>query len=358
MPHIDRLRNSKRILFVHQLLAMGDAVLLSPVYKTLKDNLDGVEISVLTNQYAIPFVTAIPYVDHVYSLEPFYAEGVSRTKRILRLCKFFLKYRFDTIFLRGDKRFPHRALSLASKICFMKTISAGKYLEEEITESRHIVDTYLRILERMGLKVKERGHLYLKLPDSAVSEAKAFLRGKTQRLAGIAPVSNIKVKNWTPEKTGELINRLKEMSYNVLLFCADKEFSKSVRNLTGDDTMLVVERIDFSMLMGIIATCEIFIGVDTGPTHVASALGIPIVGLYGPTSCAIAGPYTRRGVCLQSSVNCDYYNPLALFSPKERLQKCYLDGECRSSVVNCVDAITVEDVIKALDRVTVIETKG
>jgi ADP-heptose:LPS heptosyltransferase len=347
-----KITDSKRILFVHQFLAMGDAVLLSPVYKTLKDNIKGVEISVLTNQYSVPFVEAIPYVDHVYSMESFFREGLSRMERFLRLCMFFIKYHFDTIVLRSDRRLPQRAFNLASKICLLKTVSIGSYLEEEITESRHIVETYFKILERMGFRIEERGRLYLNLPDSALKEAKTFLGGeKTERLAGIAPVSNIKVKNWTPEKTAELVNRFKEMSYDVVLFCADKEFSKIVSDLTGNNLITIVERINFSSLMGIIAICNIFVGVDTGPTHVASALGVPTIGLYGPTSCSIAGPYSRKSLCIQSSVACPYYNPLALFSPKERPQECYLDSNCKLSTINCVDTITVDDVVKAIYRV-------
>lgn len=346
-----KLRKSKKILFVHQFLAMGDAILLSPVYKTIKDNIKGVDISVLTNRYSVPFISAIPYVDHVYSLEAFLAEGLSRLEKIRRLCIFFVKNRFDTIVLRGDKRLPQRALTLTSKICFLKTVLLGPYLEEEVEKSRHIVETYFRILERMGLKAAERGRLYLNLTNSALSEAKAVLKGKTGRLAGIAPVSNVKVKNWSPEKTAELILRLKERSYDIVFFCADKEFSERMRSLPGMNALMVVERIDFSLLIGIISACTVFIGVDTGPTHVAAAFGVPTVGLYGPTSGTVAGPYGERCTYIQSKIQCPDYNPLALFSPKEKPQGCYREGRCTLFMTNCMDGITAEEVIEAIDTI-------
>jgi ADP-heptose:LPS heptosyltransferase len=205
----------------------------------------------------------------------------------------------------------------------------------------------------MGFEVNEKGNLYLNLPDSALKEARTFLGGKTERLAGIAPISNIKVKNWTPEKTAELAIRLEGMSYNIVLFCADKEFSKNVRNLIGDDAITVVERVDFSLLMGIIALCNIFIGVDTGPTHLAAALGVPAVGLYGPTSGIVTGPYGERAISVQSEVDCPYYRPISPFSPKERLQECYVEDKCKLSMTNCVGKIETQSVMEAIYRVLV-----
>lgn len=335
---------------MHPFLAMGDAILLSPVYKTLKDNIRGVDITVLTNRYAMPFVKAISSVDHVYALESVFRRGASRIEVFLRLCMFFIKNRIDTVVLRGDKRLPQRVFNLAAKICLLKTISMGSYLGEEVSESKHIVEVYFRILEKLGFEVKERGRLGLTLPESALSEAKAFLGNGAGKLAGIAPTSNIKIKNWSPEKTAELIKKLKELFYDVVLFCADKEYSNQVRDLTGN-SVLSVGRIDFPLLMGIVSLCKIFIGVDTGPTHLAAALGVPTVGLYGPTSGIVAGPYSKKGTYVQSSVACPYYNPLALFSPKERPMACYLEGRCKLPEKNCMDGITIEEVLETVHRI-------
>lgn len=347
---LSKMKNSKRILFVHQFLAMGDALLLTPIYKVIKDNLRGAEIFVLTNEYSAPFVRSIPYVDHVYPLEHVFKKGAFRLENLLRLCIFFIRNRVDTIVLRGDKRFPQRAIYLASKLCLLRIISLERYLEEEVIASRHIVDSYLTLLEKMGFYVKERRHLYIGITDADKMEAKRFLKVKNGKLAGIAPVSNIKIKNWTPEKTAELITRLKSMSYDVILFCADEEFSGKVRGLVGDSRLTVIGRVDFHLLMGLVSLCEIFIGVDTGPTHLAAAVGAPTIGLYGPTSGIIAGPYNEKSSYIQSSIDCPYYNPLALFSPREKPLECYQEGNCKLPLINCVDVITVDEVLEEIRR--------
>lgn len=225
------------------------------------------------------------------------------------------------------------------------------YLEEEVSENRHIVDTYFKILERIGFEVKEKGRLYLNLPDSALSEAKTFLGGKYKKLAGIAPVSNIKIKNWVPEKTAELIHKLKGMSYDVVLFCADTEFSDRVQSLMGNSQLMVIRRIEFPLLMGIISLCKIFIGVDTGPTHLAAALRVPTIGLYGPTSSIVTGLYHEQGFSIQSETECPYYLPTSPYSPKEKMQECYLDGRCRLPIKTCTDSITIQEVMEAVHRI-------
>ncbi|HDH50972.1 MAG TPA: hypothetical protein ENH04_06150, partial [Nitrospirae bacterium] len=69
MTTLDKLRGAKNIMFVNHHLAMGDAALLSPIFKTVKDNLPDTSISVLTRHYALDFVRAIPSVDDVADIE-------------------------------------------------------------------------------------------------------------------------------------------------------------------------------------------------------------------------------------------------------------------------------------------------
>ncbi len=350
MVERDRLRRARKILFVHQLLAMGDAFFLSPIYKVIKENIPTVEIAILTNHYSIPFVKAIPYVDQGYSLESLWRKDSSRLERLFYLCLFLFRNRFDAIVLRGDKRIPQRVFHVAAKICRLHIISIGSYLEEEITETRHIVDTYFNILERMGFQVNERGRLYVDLPNSALSEAKVFLKERIDRLVGVDPISQMKVKTWPPEKTATLIKQLREMSYDVVLFCTDSTFIDRVQSCLNNEPITVVSYVDFSLLRGIIALCHAFVGVDTGLTHLAAALGVPTVGLYGPTSGIILRPYNAKGIAIQSSVDCPYYRPLSLFSPKEKFQECYIEDKCKLSMTNCVQEIAVEEVIKAIMR--------
>jgi len=350
MTGLQNLMQSKRILFVLQYLAMGDAFLLSPVYKNLKDNVPGIKIDILTNKYAMPFLGFIPYVDGVFELEPL-VKGKWRLLELLRLCVFFLKGRFDTIVLRADERMPQRAIETAAKICRLNVVLVGPHLKDEVNANRHIVETYLRILESAGLKITERNKLYVAVPDASVTDGKKFLKGDTKKLVGIAPVSNVNVKNWTPFRTAELIMRLTRESYRVLLFCNNDTFVKEVRGLLGSGVsggqFDVIGIIDARLLTGIISLCKGFVGVDTGLTHLAAALGVPTVGLYGPTSSTIAGPYGPGNIALQKEKDCPYYRPMSLFSPGEKVQECYVEDRCMIGLTNCVEPIEVDEVMDA-----------
>ncbi len=348
MTGLEGIRDSKRVLFVHQYLAMGDAVLLSTVYSTLKENIAGVEISVLTNRYSMPFVEALSSVDRVYCLEPLLGGG-GRAMRLMRLCRFFLRGRFDTIGLRGDERMPQRGLEAAARICRLRRVHMGPALRKEVRKDRHIVDTYLKILEDAGFSVKGHRGPVVEVPGRSLVEARKFLKGPAARLIGVAPVSNMKIKNWPPSLTSELIKRLEDKGYDILLFCADEAFLEGVRKGCGSrgHGFRTVGIVDFGLLRGLVSECRGFIGVDTGLTHLAAALGVPTLGLYGPTSGVIAGPYGPGNRALQAPGECPYYRPMALFSPGEKMQECYQDDECRFPIPNCVERIGVEVVEKA-----------
>ena len=54
-------------------------------------------------------------------------------------------------------------------------------------------------------------------------------------------------------------------------------------------------------LMAVLAEARFVVGGDTGPLHLAAALGVPVVGLYGPTDPAQTGPYTRKAVIVRNA---------------------------------------------------------
>ncbi len=343
MAGLEDIRRAKRVLFVHQFLAMGDALFLSPVYKNIKDNVPGIKIYVLTNRYSAPFVKSIPYVDGVYDIQSLMG-GRLRLVKLVKFSLFFLKARLDTIVLRGDERMPQRAIEMAAKVCGLKRVVLGPYLVKEVREDRHIVETYLKILEAAGFNIEERGRLYVDVPASSVNEAKTYLGGETKNLVGMAPTSNMQVKNWAPSKTAELIRGLKDMSFEVLLFSADESFVKEVLSLVE---VKVIGIVDFQLLTGIVSKCRGFIGVDTGLTHLATALGVPTVGLYGPTSENVTGLYGTGNMALHDHRDCPYYSPTAPFDPKKKKQECYSEDKCKLPITNCLEGIGVADVTKA-----------
>jgi ADP-heptose:LPS heptosyltransferase len=92
-------------------------------------------------------------------------------------------------------------------------------------------------------------------------------------------------------------------------------------------------------LVALLARCDLFLGGDSGPLHVASALGIPSVSVYGPTDPALTGPLGPKARVLRAGADC---------SP------CYdLGGapECRREDLGCMAQVSAEEVFDAVQGV-------
>lgn len=371
MVTLAELQNCKNILMVNHHLAMGDAVLLSPIFKVLKDNLPEASLSVLTRSYAQDFLLSIPHIDNIIDIETILKPPVdnrfygSKIAALARLAFFFKKQRYDCIILRNDKRVMHtRKLYFAARLCGARIVAINAYLQKHVKESQHIVETYYSILEDIGMRIVEKERLYITLSADSVKGAEKHLSDKgtksnSHRIVGICPTSNLMVKNWSFKKVGKLCEEIGD-SAKIIIFSLHNDAYRDITKFTRH-TPIFIERMGFKDLLGFISRCDVFVGVDTGPTHIAAALGLPTIGLYGPTSGSIAGPYGKACLFIQAKVDCPNYKPLSLFSPFESLQDCYINDKCTRFDTTCVDTIDpieVAEKVKSLVNANVIKKRG
>jgi heptosyltransferase-1 len=76
--------------------------------------------------------------------------------------------------------------------------------------------------------------------------------------------------------------------------------AESVLAAAGEPAPLLLD-LDLPELMAAVRGARVFIGGDTGPLHLAAALGTPVVGLYGPTDPARNGPYSAAGIVVRNA---------------------------------------------------------
>jgi lipopolysaccharide heptosyltransferase I len=119
----------------------------------------------------------------------------------------------------------------------------------------------------------------------------------------LAPGGGWRSKCWPAEKFGELHRRLAARTgWRGLISYGPGELplAQAVRQAAGSPAPLVVD-MDLPQLMAAMRGAQLFVGGDTGPLHLAVALGTPVVGLYGPTDPAQTGPYSREDVVVRNA---------------------------------------------------------
>ncbi len=140
-------------------------------------------------------------------------------------------------------------------------------------------------------------------------------------------------KRWFPERYAALADRLvQEADAEVLLLGSTSEaaIARQISNQMSQKANNLVGRTDLPTLIGIISRCQLVVGNDSGPMHLAAALGIPQVAIFGSTDEKATGPFNPKAVVLHKHVEC---SPCLL-------RECPID-------LRCFDRIQVEEVMEA-----------
>ncbi len=114
------------------------------------------------------------------------------------------------------------------------------------------------------------------------------------RIVGLVPSSNMVIKRWPLSRWLDLDAHLCALGYRTILFCdrADGSVQQAFER-AGSTALPVYTTLD--NVAGLLLNCDLVVGVDTGLLHMASALNVLWVGLFGPTNPEVTGPYDRTG---------------------------------------------------------------
>ena len=124
------------------------------------------------------------------------------------------------------------------------------------------------------------------------------------------PSGNWRSKCWPAERYGELHRNLAERYgwRGVVTFGPGEEvLARKVVHTAGDPPPVAIA-LDLGPLMALMRRAKFVVSADTGPLHLASALGAPVVGLFGPTDPSRNGPYSSdssRDVVLRNPGDCE-----------------------------------------------------
>ncbi|MBS0620719.1 MAG: lipopolysaccharide heptosyltransferase II [Verrucomicrobia bacterium] len=180
----------------------------------------------------------------------------------------------------------------------------------EKMQSQHLVKTYKMLLEPLAIPVSDTPpRLYVSPKE--VEEAQELLSrygiSPGSVIVGINPGATYgSAKCWLPERFRDVTSRLiKERDVHVVYF-GDSATVSLVNEICAGLPSRVVNlagATSLRELAALISLCDVLLTNDSGPMHIADALGTPIVALFGSTSEIVTGPY-RSGVVVHKHVSC------------------------------------------------------
>ena len=179
------------------------------------------------------------------------------------------------------------------------------YTRTVVTRGRHVIGQNLSVVEALCGNSREAPPLDITgdFPRDAQAEA-----GVGQKLAqdGIGkfvilnPGAGWGAKRWPAERYGEVARGLADLGMRSILNYGpgEEELVRVAEAASGGAAR--ARSFTITELIALTRRARLFIGGDTGPLHLAAALRVPVVGIYGPTDPARNGPYGTRSVVLRS----------------------------------------------------------
>ena len=169
-------------------------------------------------------------------------------------------------------------------------------------ENQHVLDSFCGFTAALGLTTGEL-RWNLPLPEAAQAWARARIAEGVRTLV-VSPCSSHTLRNWSIERYAAVIaHAVRRHGLQVLLCGApndyEREFSARIAdragvpvgNLTGTDTL--------PQLLALLARATVLLTPDSGPAHMATMVGTPVIGLYAATRVARSGPYHSRQWCVE-----------------------------------------------------------
>lgn len=214
-------------------------------------------------------------------------------------------------------------------------------------EREHVLDSLLGFAEALGVK-RVAPRWDLPLPDSARQYAEDLLPEPGKALL-ISPCSSHRLRNWAPERYAAVARYAVEHLGRPVVLCGgpsavERDMGDAIRAAAGVPLLDQIGKDSLPQMLATLARGFALLSPDSGPAHMATMVGLPVIGLYAATHPDRSGPYLSRAYCVNA-----YDQAARQFRgrPADRLpwtEKIEAPG--------VMDLITVDAVIAQLNRLT------
>lgn len=346
-----RPESVERILII-RLDLIGDLLFSIPAMRNTRQRFPNARLDVLVTPNTAPLLAECPYVDHVYTLSAdalTHLPGIfswHRWRQAWRLIQTLRARRYDLcLSLYGV---PAAAISLLTgapqRAGFAGEAPKGAFTlhaaGSRLPQDRHEAHCALAVAQAAGAAAA---------PDHMVAWVSADDRTWAQEtLAAAAKPETLWVacghgarngyaKIWPRRHWVALIDQLQRAGYRAVLVGGPDEAGAAAQIAArcAESPLVLTGKTTLGQLAAVLAHCALMVGSDSGPLHLAAALGTRVVGLYGPTSWVRYGPHGQPDAVRRHPIFC---------SPCYRPETGQ-PAVCRFGTVECMEKLEPEQVL-------------
>jgi len=325
---------------------VGDTILTYPMIQKLKTLIPHSHLTILIPSHLIDLWKTFPYVDEIIPFQK--KRGIGSIWEDINLSQSLMERKFDLALIlpRSFRSALHIYLARIPMRIGYKAEGRSLFLTHRIPRTKdvlriHRVHYYKKLLEsllgtmedypypKIFLREEERGWAEQTLRDLGFLDGTPIIGMNPGATYGMA-------KCWYPERFAELGKRIvKKWKAAVLLFGKEEEkpIVKEILQHLKEGGIDLTGKTQLLQLAALLERCQLLVTNDTGTMHVATAVGTPVVALFGSTDPSTTGPWGEDHVVIRKDVPC---------SPCLK-RICPTDHRC-------MELITVDEVEEAVDR--------
>ena len=310
--HLILRKNKIKKILIIKFGGMGDLLLSTPVLPNLRDYFPEATIHYLTLRRSRDILMDNQYISRVITYDPdedksfFTIKNIRKQKYDLVIDLFCNPRTALITFCSGAKYrygFDFRGRNYAYNI---KMKGRGGIV--------HNVEFNLDALRKLDIPISSKK---LNISVTVVHEefANEFIEKykiDSKNIIAISLTGNWEAKKYKTQDYIELMEKINQ-KYNVnfvLIWGNENEKieCEKIHNVYKNNSFIIPDS-PIRYLGAIIKKCDLLIGNDSGPMHIAVAQGIPVLGIYGPTNPALQGPYGENNLTVvNNNIDCLYCN--------------------------------------------------
>ena len=330
-----------------RLSAIGDVTHVIPVVLSLQEQLPGVRITWVIGKIEAKLIGDLPGVEFVIFDKKAGRKGYMDLRKILKNLKFDALLHMQVAF-----RANLAAAMIPAKLKVGYDRARSKDLHSLFINRRiapapqqHVRDCLASFLEPLGLQPAAPKWV-IPLSEKDHEFARLQLAADRKNLV-ISPCASHALRNWPADRYARLADHAARVhGMKVILvgspapfeaeFCASIEslMEEQVHNICGKDTL--------KQLAALLSHADLAVAPDTGPAHIASAMGTDVLGIYAASNPYRSGPYNSLGWCVNR-----YPEALERFTGKTVDEARW---GAKAEFEGAMEMVSVEDVTRMLDQ--------
>jgi len=312
--------------------AIGDLIQLTPVIRALAKRYPDSRISLLVGTHAT--ATLFKYNPYVAETMVFDRRGEHGSlSSLLKLWRHLRRMKYNLVINFQRSNLRTWFLATAALPCRVLVYHKARNL------SVHVVDNYLDTLKRLGISGQNR-NLELAVGDEneRFAEELFSLNGYSGKIViALNPGASHPVNRWSVDRFAALADTLvKDLSARIIIIGGPEDIvlAEAISSATASQPLMLCGNLTLLQLGAVLKRCSLLISGDTGPLHLATAVGAPVVALFGAADPARTGPVGPGHRVIQAE-------GVACRPCRRRVCTNSVDRECMNkiSIQNVADAV-------------------